>query len=212
MRFFGPSRHRRPCRLRQFKLYRPLRLSLDHHDPGDNREKLLPMREVVNVQADKIAAAELALAMVKLNMARSRTAGAFCRWMRIAKMSFGLTGGFWPTSFLLFQTSRLLMASITDFLLVDRSLILRHTWRRQRSGSKLAGWTATTGISTVIAAMQSQTRRGRRRAQGVGKVSIAAEGAGDAGRSRRFARAWAVCWGFRTTFPLPSRSRDSPAS
>ena len=189
MRFFGPSRHRRPCRLRQFKLYRPLRLSLDHHDPGDNREKLLPMREVVNVQADKIAAAELALAMVKLNMARSRTAGAFCRWMRIAKMSFGLTGGFWPTSFLLFQTSRLLMASITDSLLVDRSLILRHTWRRQRSGSKLAEWTATatTGISTVIAAMQSQTRRGRRRAQGVGKVSIAAEGAGDAGRSAEFA-------------------------
>ncbi len=77
--------------------------------------------------------------------------------MWIAQMSFGLTGGFLPTSFPLFQASRLLMASLTDSLLVDRNVNLRHTWRRQLSASKLAEWTAmaSTGIATVIAATQS---------------------------------------------------------
>lgn len=143
------------------------------------------MREVANQQADTVTAAKRVLSIARLAMARSREACSFWRWMWIAQMSFGLTGGFWPTSFPLFHASCLLMAALTDFLLVDRSLILRHTWRRQRSGSKLAAWTATAtiGISTVIAAMLSQTRRGRRRAQGVGKVSIAAKEAGEAGRS-----------------------------
>ncbi len=36
--------------------------------------------------------------------------------------------------------------------------------------------------------------------------------AGPADQSRRFARARAAWWRFRTTFPRPSRSRDSPAS
>lgn len=77
--------------------------------------------------------------------------------MWIAQMPFGLTGGFWQTSFPLFHASCLLMAALTDSLLVDRNVILRHTWRRQLSASKLAEWTATasTGIATVIAATQS---------------------------------------------------------
>ncbi len=95
--------------------------------------------------------------IARLNMARSGKACSFWMWMWIAQMSFGLTGGFLPTSFPLFQASRLLMASLTDSLLVDRSVIRHHTWRRQLSSSKLAGWTATatTGIATVIAATQS---------------------------------------------------------
>lgn len=115
------------------------------------------MREVVNAQADTVTAPKLVLSIAKWNMARSRKACSSWRWMRIAQMSFGFTGGFWPTSFPLFPTSCLLMAFLTDSLLIDRSLILRHTWRRQLSPSKLAEWTATaaTGITTVIAATQS---------------------------------------------------------
>lgn len=48
---------------------------------------------------------------------------AFCRRIRIVPMSFGLRGGFWPTSVPLFQALHFSIASITGFLVVDRSLI-----------------------------------------------------------------------------------------
>lgn len=43
--------------------------------------------------------------------------------MRIAQMSFGFSGGLWPTIFPLFQDSRFVQVSITDSLVVDRSRI-----------------------------------------------------------------------------------------
>ena len=46
------------------------------------------------------------LSIAKLNMARSRTARRFCRWIRMAQMPFGFSGGFWPMSLPLFQASR----------------------------------------------------------------------------------------------------------
>ena len=42
----------------------------------------------------------------------------------MAQMSFGLSGGFWPTSYPLFQASRLLTVSISYSLVIDRSLIV----------------------------------------------------------------------------------------
>src|SRR5688572_7861831 len=65
------------------------------------------------------------LSMAKLNIARSRTACTFWRWMRMAQMSFGLRGGFWPTSVPLFHDSRWLIASMTQTpFVVDGSLIV----------------------------------------------------------------------------------------
>lgn len=51
-------------------------------------------------------------------MARSRTACAFCRWMRTAQMSLGLSGAFWPTNLPLFQASRCSRASMIGSLLL----------------------------------------------------------------------------------------------
>ncbi len=48
-------------------------------------------------------------------------------------MSYGWWGGFWPTSFPLFQASRFVMDSIPDSLVVDRSLIFFQDWERQLS-------------------------------------------------------------------------------
>jgi hypothetical protein len=46
------------------------------------------------------------LSIAKLNSARSRTWCAFCRSIRIAQMSLGFKGGFWPIRLPLFQGSR----------------------------------------------------------------------------------------------------------
>lgn len=54
----------------------------------------------------------------------------------MAQMSLGLSGGFWPTSFPLFQASRLLMISIFDSLAVDRS----HMFGLWGNGCCGAGW------------------------------------------------------------------------
>ena len=53
-----------------------------------------------------------------------RTAWLFCKCIRIAQISLGLRGGFWPTSFPLFQASRFGLVSMTNSLVVDRSLIV----------------------------------------------------------------------------------------
>src|SRR5262245_5445096 len=44
----------------------------------------------------------------------------------IAQMSFGLSGGFWPTSVPLLQAVRFAITSMTDSVIVDRSPIFRH--------------------------------------------------------------------------------------
>src|SRR5574343_1793769 len=56
--------------------------------------------------------------------------------MRMAQMSLGLSGGFWPTSFPLFQASRLLMVSIFDSLVFDRS----HMFCLHENGCCGGGW------------------------------------------------------------------------
>src|SRR5687767_12064973 len=80
------------------------------------------MSNVADAQAHEIAAAKLAVDG-QVDIASSRTACAFWRWMRMAQMSFGLRGGFWPTSFPLFHDSCLLIASMADSFAVDGSLI-----------------------------------------------------------------------------------------
>jgi hypothetical protein len=56
--------------------------------------------------------------MARLNMARPRTCWVFWRWMRIAHMSLGFSGAFWPTSLPLFQGSRCSEDSMTDSLVL----------------------------------------------------------------------------------------------
>jgi hypothetical protein len=87
------------------------------------------MRDVTQAHTDKIAAAQLAvdgqvahgknpncIGMLKVDSDRP--------------ISFGFSGGFWPTRFPLFQALRFAFASMTDSLVVDRSLIapLQDAW------------------------------------------------------------------------------------
>ena len=43
----------------------------------------------------------------------------------MARMSFGLRGGFWPTSLPLFHASRLVLVSMTDSVVVEQNLNFR---------------------------------------------------------------------------------------
>ena len=58
LRLLDPGGDRSPRRLGQFKLHRPLGLSLHDHRPGQD---LVAVRDVANAQIDEIAAAQLAV-------------------------------------------------------------------------------------------------------------------------------------------------------
>ena len=68
-------------------------------------------RKLDDVKTDRDAFTVRDVSTARFSSARSRLRCSRCRWMRIAQMSFGLNGAFWPTSLPLFHGTRVCRTS-----------------------------------------------------------------------------------------------------
>lgn len=66
---------------------------------------LRPVRHIVCSQLNEIAIAQIAVDGQE-NRARSRAAWLLWRWIRMAEMSYGVSGSFWPMILPLLHDSR----------------------------------------------------------------------------------------------------------
>lgn len=95
----NPSCDRRARLLSDFELYSRTRLALD------TRARVRTWSPCITSSTRKWTKSQPRnlLSMAKFNSARSRTRADICKRTRIAQTSPGLSGGFWPVTFPLFQ-------------------------------------------------------------------------------------------------------------